>query len=153
MLVGALTLAMTAGGPRLARADDDSSQEQAQVDAGGVIDTTEGKAPASEVETPQTGPDEPTADATPWGVFLAILSGAVALAVVALRLPGINAWLAARGWKRHKPWIAAVLGGIGAVVALAISGVTDPSTLVNAAVAGVVAGLGATGAHQAVVRR
>jgi hypothetical protein len=85
----------------------------------------------------------------PWGVLLAALSGFVALALWLLRsAPRVDEWLAGKRLKWAKPALGALLGAAGAALALAVAGQTDPQMLANAALAGLVAGLGATGAHQ-----
>jgi len=87
--------------------------------------------------------------APPWGVLLASLSGVVALALWLLRsAPRLDQWLATKGLKWAKPALGAVLGAAAAALAVAVAGQTDPQMLANAALAGLVAGLGATGAHQ-----
>lgn len=149
----------------LADAAPGMASESAPVDAQDAIEVPTDPAPAPETTTPQTPSYEPegtdddssamdtsTGD-TPMGLLLAVLAALVALAMTLLRMPWVDEWLRSKGWKRYKPAMAAVLGAIAATVAVAVTGVTEPALLINAGVAGLVAGLGATGAHQAITGR
>lgn len=70
----------------------------------------------------------------------------IGLLITVLRIKQLNAWLEAKGWKQYKVYVAAGLGGVVAFLAALPMGWLKA---LAAGVAGVLAGLGATGGHVA----
>lgn len=83
------------------------------------------------------------------GYLLALVALVVGILVKALRAGVLDTYLAAKGWKKYKPLLAGGLGAVLAIVGVLVLRETNVYALAEAGVAGFVAGLGATGAHQA----
>jgi hypothetical protein len=85
-----------------------------------------------------------------WSV-LGWVYGSIALVgvlIMILRLPLIDNWLGDKNLKKYKPIVAGLLGGLSGFLSTYATGAKWPQSIL----AGIAAGLAATGVHQAITQ-
>jgi len=80
---------------------------------------------------------------------LSLAAAIIALLMRLSKLGALYTFLEVRGWSWARPWLAALLGGLGAVVTVLTAGVRDVGGLVSAFISGVLAGFTAGGGYDA----
>lgn len=80
------------------------------------------------------------------GLLLGFIS-LIGLLVLILRIKALNVWLEKKGWKKYKPYVAAVLAAVVGFLGAMASGKSWVEALAAGIAAGV-AGLASTGGHQ-----